>query len=423
MLLVDDFESAPVMGWISPKGEVHELGGYNNHDRWAYAKHGVSADFLMSKGWVRKAHRDSYEAGSDSALPRVLKHVRRHHPDVGEFYFDTPSQKTLGGVRTWLVPVSRPGAKQLLGEGHNEVPAYGWISPTGETHDLGGYNDHDRWAERVQGMTSDQLLSKGWIRKGSPHAYQAGSDSALPRVLKHIRLHHPMAQNFYFDTPSEKHPGGLRSWHVPVRMPGSKRLLGDVPKGVWLTRDSSVVKEVVEAIVRGRYAGGRGVDPVAQWNAYFNNRPAGWITPTGDFHSLSDLPEGRRTHPRWIEANQDIVKQYGHLVVKGPHAAENTHDAMMRGGWVQKENKDRYRVWGPEALKTVQDHVKKHHPETREVTVEIVNTAKGGTSFKSPVYESEDAMRASLASWLIHIALGGGAGGHRSLDRYGLQEP
>jgi hypothetical protein len=300
MLLVDDFESAPVMGWISPKGEVHELGGYNNHDRWAYAKHGVSADFLMSKGWVRKAHRDSYEAGSDSALPRVLKHVRRHHPDVGEFYFDTPSQKTLGGVRTWLVPVSRPGAKQLLGEG---------------------------------------------------------------------------------------------------------------------------MKEIIEAIVRGRYTGGRGVDPVAQWNAYFNNRPAGWITPTGDFHSLSSLPDGKRTHPRWIEANQDIVKQYGHLVVKGPHAAENTHDAMMRGGWVQKENKDRYRVWGPEALKTVQDHVKKHHPETREVTVEIVNPAKGGTSFKSPVYESEDAMRASLASWLIHIALGGGAGGHRSLDRYGLQEP
>ncbi len=294
---------------------------------------------------------------------------------------------------------------------YDEVPAVGWIAPSGEVHDLGDHRDHGRWAEHELGATADLLMSRGWVRKAQRDSYEGGSDAALPSVLKHVRKHHPDVDEFYFDAPSKKTLGGVRTWLVPVSRPGSKQLLGE-----------GHVREVVEALVRGRYAGGRGVDPVAQWNAYFNNRPAGWITPTGDYHELSSLPEGKRTHPRWIEANQDIVRQYGHLVVKGPHAAENTHDAMMRGGWVQKENRDRYRVWSQEALKTVQDHVKKHHPETREVTIEIVNPAKGGASFKSPVYESEGQMRASLANWLIDIVLGGGGGGQRQIYWQGVQE-
>lgn len=179
------------------------------------------------------------------------------------------------------------------------------------------------------------------------------------------------------------------------------------------------MRSIVEALVGRSFRRGPDQSSAEYWQNYYETRPAGWITPHGAYHPLSTLPEGKRTHPRWIEHNKEIVRQHGHLVVNGPHADENTHDKMMRGGWVQKENKDRYRVWNdhPDTLKTVRDHVKQHHPGLREVKVELSNPAAGGRSFSSPVYESEGERVAALTTWLIEIAMSDGG----ELDAAGVR--
>jgi hypothetical protein len=106
-----------------------------------------------------------------------------------------------------------------------------WIDPKGKEHALGGINNHERWAWRHQGQSSQQLLSAGWIRVAPPDAVQIATinDKKTLRAAQSVisALLRAGSEYVWLETDEDNFPCSL-GLHGELKMGQG---LGD-PKGV-----------------------------------------------------------------------------------------------------------------------------------------------------------------------------------------------
>lgn len=181
--------------WLSPDGTHHRLEPGEEHHDWAAKHFGIEPDSwasvdkayeMLRDGWIRKGEKDAYQTDHPRAhLSKILKHVRRHHPEVDTIHVDYPhpdrealrAAKQPAPYRHATISVARPfhtfnGSEsvadvlilQRLREAyqprmplranrsfeykqHHATRQASWISPSGEEHRMGlhGAVGHLTW--------------------------------------------------------------------------------------------------------------------------------------------------------------------------------------------------------------------------------------------------------------------------------------
>ena len=123
--------------------------------------------------------------------------------------------------------VGTPGGKtkKLLGglihvhEDAPPIPGRAWIDTKGNVHGIEPGYMHMDWLQHHPEMLPEgvkpargtmytmedlrkveEVISKGWIRKGAPDAYQVANDKYIPDVIEHVQIYHPNLRHVLVET-------------------------------------------------------------------------------------------------------------------------------------------------------------------------------------------------------------------------------
>lgn len=411
-----DFADPDNRAWISPEGEVHSLSFVDSGGEMRTPTHFGFADDrlgfmgkwdgsyrrLLKDGWIRKVADHSYHVGHESVIPKVLDHVREHHPEVetarvlvhpgapesarehrahlrfvntksGEMYESTTSQP--------------PTSIQWSDPNWMTNREHAWISPEGKYHKLDPNDHHEYWAQKRRGTSLHGLLDKGWIRKADKGIYHVGDMQHIPRVFAHLKERHPEVRRIALVHPGAEYSG------MPFQTTFFNRNGSDWSPERNESEEGSKTARA-ERLLKAALA----VEEGAGRGSWLDTRDAGWIAPDDTYHQL---PKGD-VHDRWIQNNRATLAAHG----APQDALGYDKRAIIGAGWIQKHAANVYSAHDRSAVPRIVKHFTERHPELKRAMVSFktggnVYVTRDGTVREPVPYRAEESLQeATERAWI-----------------------